>query len=277
MHGWYVEGKTLMAQGDFAAARRLYEQMVTQGGDLELEGHLGLADVARTTGGMEVARTELEAAHGMAVARGNVSVSITSAMELAELALEQGQQERFKAAMATRTGWPSDPWLVYRLGRAYARGGNSQEAQASIAAIDALSIGPSPQYDALRSLLRAEIALQASKADAAVTAAEAAVRYEPSVVAFETLGRANVAAKRGAEAARAFEQVVKRPQERCDSYDAPACYRVMEATYWLGRLKDEAGDKAGAAPLLQRFVTTWAGASGQPMLEDATRRLGASP
>ena len=62
--------------------------------------------------------------------------------------------------------------------------------------------------------------------------------------------------------ARAYEQVVKRPQERCDSYDAPACYRAMEATYWLGRLKDEAGDKAGAAPLLQRFITTRAGASG---------------
>ena len=51
----------------------------------------------------------------------------------------------------------------------------------------------------------------------------------------------------------------------------------METTYWLGRLKDEAGDKAGAAPLLRRFVTAWAGASGRPMLEDATRRLGAAP
>jgi hypothetical protein len=121
------------------------------------------------------------------------------------------------------------------------------------------------------------MALRASRAAEAVTAAEAAVRYEPSVVAFETLGRANVAARRSAEAAQAYEQIVKRPQERCDSYDAPACYRVMEATYWLGRLKDDAGDKAGAAPLLQRFVRTWTGASGQPMLEDARRRLGSSP
>jgi len=103
------------------------------------------------------------------------------------------------------------------------------------------------------------------------------VRFEPSVVAWETLGRAELAAKRSVEAARAFEQVVNRPQERCDSYDAPACFRAMEATYWLGRLKDEAGDKAGAAPLLRRFVTAWAGASGRPMLEDATRRLGAAP
>jgi serine/threonine-protein kinase len=277
LHGWYVEGKTLMAQGEFEAARQLYERMVTQGGDLEIEGHLGLADVARTTGRMDAARTELEAAHGLAAAKGNVSVSISSAMELAELALEQGRQDRFAAAMAMRSGWPSDPWLIYRIGRASARGGKGAEAEAAIRAIDSLSIGPSPQYDALRSLLRAEIALQGSKAPEAVTAAEAAVRYEPSVVAFETLGRANVAAKRSPEAARAYEQVVKRPQERCDSYDAPACYRVMEATYWLGRLKDEAGDKAGAAPLLQRFVTTWAGASGQPMLEDATRRLGSSP
>ncbi|HKP31062.1 MAG TPA: protein kinase [Gemmatimonadales bacterium] len=277
LHGWYVEGKTLMAQGQFDSAHQLYQRMVTQGGDLEIEGHLGLADVARTTGRMELARTELEAAHGLAAAKGNVSVSISSAMELAELALEQGRQDRFTTAMAMRSGWPSDPWLVYRIGRAFARGGNGAEAEAAIRAIDALSIGPSPQYDALRSLLQAEIALQASRAADAVTAAQAAVRSERSVVAFETLGRASLAAKQWTVAAGAFEQVVNRPQERCDSYDAPACYRVMEATYWLGRLKDEAGDKAGAAPLLRRFVTTWAGASGQPMLEDATRRLGSSP
>ena len=78
------------------------------------------------------------------------------------------------------------------------------------------------------------------------------------------------------DAAKGFEQVVNRPQDRCDSDDAPACYRAMEATYWLGRLKDEAGDRAGAEPLLRRFVTAWAGAAGQPMLEDATRRLGAA-
>jgi hypothetical protein len=83
-----------------------------------------------------------------------------------------------------------------------------------------------------------------------------------------------VAAKRNEDATAAYQQVVSRSHERCESYDAPACYRAVEATYWLGRLKDEAGDKEGAAPLLRRFVTAWAGASGQPMLEDAMRRLG---
>jgi hypothetical protein len=51
----------------------------------------------------------------------------------------------------------------------------------------------------------------------------------------------------------------------------------MEATYWLGRLKDDAGDHAGALPLLERFATAWAGARGQPMYDDAVRRLRKRP
>jgi tetratricopeptide (TPR) repeat protein len=275
LDAWYVEGKVLMARGEFEAARQLYQRMLSQGGDLEVEGHAGLADVARSSGRLEEARTQLEAARNMAVVRGNGSMSTIAAAELAELALELGRRDRFRAAMATLTTWPSDPWLVYRVGRAWARAGRPEDAGAAIKAIDALAIGPSRQYDALKALLRAEVALTASKAEDAVAAAEEAVRFEPSVVAYETLARADIAAKRYADAARSYEQVVSRPQERCDSYDAPACYRAGEATYWLGRLKDEAGDKAGAAPLLRRFVTAWAGASGQPMYEDATRRLGA--
>jgi tetratricopeptide (TPR) repeat protein len=144
---------------------------------------------------------------------------------------------------------------------------------AAIRSMDSLRIGPSPQYDALTSLLRAEIALASEHADSAMADAEAAIRFEPSTVAYQTLGRAALAAKRPDTAAAAFEQVVRRPQERCESYDMPACYRVIEATYQLGRLKDDAGDHAGAAPLLQRFATLWAGAKGQPMLDDANRRL----
>ena len=53
LHGWYVEGKVLIARGELEPARQLYERMVSQGGDLEIEGHRGLADIARSTGRQE--------------------------------------------------------------------------------------------------------------------------------------------------------------------------------------------------------------------------------
>ena len=109
LHGWYVEGKVLIARDELEPARQLYERMVSQGGDLEIEGHKGLADIARSTGRQEAARTQLESAHNLASARGNLTVSTSTATELAELALEQGRPDRFRAAMASVKGWPSDP------------------------------------------------------------------------------------------------------------------------------------------------------------------------
>ena len=48
--------------------------------------------------------------------------------------------------------------FAYRVGRARARGGMAAEAEAAITAIEALSTGPSRQHDALKALVRAEIA-----------------------------------------------------------------------------------------------------------------------
>ena len=270
---WYVETKALLASGDAAGARDLYQQMVTQGGDMAVEGHNGLADVARYTGHIEQARAELAAARDGALARGNIAVATSATASLAELATEEGRSSDFNTLMATLNTALPDPWLLYRIGRAWARAGRKEQALAAIRSIDSLRIGPSSQYDALTSLLRAEIALSSAQPDSAIADAEAAIRFEPSTVAYETLGRAALAAKRSDLATVAFDQVVRRPQERCESYDTPACYRAVEATYQLGRLKDDAGDHAGATPLLKRFATLWAGAKGQPMLYDANRRL----
>jgi tetratricopeptide (TPR) repeat protein len=273
VQAWYVEAKAMLASGDIAGARAMYEQMVPQGGDMAVAGHDGLADVARSTGRPDEARAQLDAARRDALARGNLAVATNDAASLAELALEQKRPADFRPAMALVGPRSPDPWVVYRVGRAWARSGNVAEVDSAIHALDSLSIGPSAQFDALKSLLRSEIALATAQTDKAVNEAEAAVTFEPSTVAYEMAARAYVAASRPADAAKAYEQVVRRGHERCESYDLPACFRAVEATYWLGRLKDDAGDHAGARPLLKKFVTAWAGAKGQPMYDDAVRRL----
>ena len=144
-------------------------------------------------------RGELEAARRDAIVRGNMAVATNDAASLAELALEQQRPADFRAAMALVGPRSPDPWVVYRVGRAWARSGNVAEVDSAIRALDSLSIGPSPQYDALKSLLRAEIALATAQPEKAVSEAEAAVRFEASTVAYETLARADLAAKRPAD------------------------------------------------------------------------------
>ena len=269
----HVAGQAQLALGQFDTARGIYQSMVSAGGDSEIEGHAGLADLARSTGLLDQARKELEAQLGAAERRGDLSAVTSAATQLAELALIAGQPPRFLAALARVPAEPSDILLAYRVGRTWARGGKAGQATGILTVMDRIAPERARQYDALKAMLRAEIAIGTSRAADAVKEAEAAVGFEPSTVALETLARAYIAANRGADAIRPLERMLARSNERCESYDAPACYRVIEAGYWLGRVKAETGDHAGAAPLLEKFVATWSAASGEPMLADAKKRL----
>ena len=273
MQAGFVAGKARLALGQFDQARTVYRAMVDGGGDAAIEGHAGLADLARSTGRLAESRSQLQLARDAAAGRGNLSVAVSAAAGLAEQALLEGKPADYRAAMLHLTDVPAEVYLAYRVGRARARGGMAAEAEAAITAIEALSTGPSRQHDALKALVRAEIALARSRSDVAVREAEAALRLEPSTIAHETLGRARVAQNRGVDAIHSFEHIAAHQAERCYSYDAPACYAAVDALYWVGRLKDEAGDRAGAEPFLKRFVTAWSGAPSQPMLDDATKRL----
>jgi tetratricopeptide (TPR) repeat protein len=273
MQAGFVAGKARLALGQFDRAREVYSAMVAGGGDAAVEGHLGLADLARSTGRLEEARRQLQQARTTALERSNLSAAITASAEQAELALQERRPQDYKAAIARLSEIPPEVYLAYRVGRARARGGMTNEAAEALKAIEALRTGPSRQHDALQALVRAEIALARSEPAVALQEAESAVRFEPSTVAYETLARALMAQKRGAEAVRSFEHIVAHPAERCYSYDAPACYGAVDAQYWIGRLKDDAGDRTGAEPFLKKFVSAWSGAPAQPMLADAAKRL----
>jgi tetratricopeptide (TPR) repeat protein/predicted Ser/Thr protein kinase len=273
----FVAGKAQIVLGRLDAARETYRRMVLAGGDSEVEGHAGLADLARSTGRRDEALRELEAQRTTAVQRQNQSAATSAGIGLAEMALADGSPSRAGEALARITPLPSDVLLLYRIGRAWARAGRSTEASAVLEKMDNDAPEHSRQFDALKAMLRAEIALGASDTGTAVQEAEAAVGFEPSTAALDTMARAYIAAKRWTDAVRPLEQILERPDERCESDDAPACYRVTEAEYWLGRVMDEGGDHEGAAPHLRKFAAMWAGATGQPMLEDAKRRLAAHP
>jgi tetratricopeptide (TPR) repeat protein len=268
----FVAGKAQLALGRFDDARATYQQMVLAGGDSQIEGHAGLADLARSTGHLDDARAELEAERAAAEVRENTSARLTAAAALAELALEQSSPARFEQALSGLGDLPPDPQIIYRVGRAWARGRRPAEATAMLRKLDEHGSERSRQFDMFKALLRADIALGSAKPDLAVREAEAAVGFESSTLALDTLARAYIAANRPRDAIRPLEQVIARPNERCESDDAPACYRVVEAEYWLGRSVDEVGEAGSAAPHLQKFVATWTGRAGA-LVKDAERRL----
>jgi tetratricopeptide (TPR) repeat protein/predicted Ser/Thr protein kinase len=273
MQAGFVAGKARLALGEFDKARAVYDAMVAGGGDAAIEGHYGLADLSRSTGQLDEAKNQLQQTYQLATQRGNTSVATSVAAEEAELALFTGNQHEYSEWIGKLANIPSEVYLAYRVGRARARGGMTNEAAEAIAKIESLRTGPSHQHDALLALLRSEIALARAQNETAVQEAETALRSEPTTIAHETLARALVAQHRGAEAIRSYEYIVAHPTERCYTYDAPACHGNTEALYWIGRLKDEAGDHDGADSYLKKFTSAWAGAAGTPMFDDASKRL----
>jgi tetratricopeptide (TPR) repeat protein len=229
----YVEGKALIALGRLGEARALYMRMVAAGGEPEIEGHAGLADLARASGRRDEARRELEAERTAASHRDNTYSAAIAAAGLAELAAEDASRDGVRTALAQAPVSSTDIQVLYRIGRAWARGGDTAQASAILARMDVVAPEHSRQFDALKAMLRAEIALASKDTARAIKEADTAVDFHPSGAALDTLGRARLAAGRPSDAAKSFEQFLRRPGERCDSDDAPACYRVSDVRAWL--------------------------------------------
>jgi tetratricopeptide (TPR) repeat protein len=135
-----------------------------------------------------------------------------------------------------------------------------------------------PRLESLRLVLRAEVALAQGKASEAVEAAQAAVHYENSTMARETLARSYMAAAKNDEAIREYERVLARSGERAESYDAPAFHHVVETHYRLAVLYEKSGQTDRARSHLETFLKYWSQAdSDLEIYKDAKRRLRSVP
>jgi eukaryotic-like serine/threonine-protein kinase len=268
----FVAARAELALGRLDAARATYELLAAPGGDLESDGRLGLADLALGTGRFEPARAELEAAWQAATRQGNVLALAHAATAGAELALTTGERDELQLALA-RLESVQHPVGIYLKARSYARAGFAVEARAGLDELAGTTSDSSPDQ-AMRALLRAEVAMAEGDAAAAVEAADAAWGFQPSVLARETQARAYATAGRSADAIRFYEEVLARHTQRLDSYDALGFHRLQEVRLRLATLLDDAGQPTRAQPHFEALVSAWAGAEpAPPAYAEVQRRL----
>jgi tetratricopeptide (TPR) repeat protein len=251
--------------------------MVALGGGAEGEGWLGRFDLARASGRTEDTTTALAAALRAADQRGNILAAIRVVAAQSELALAQGNEGAVVSRLMARFADVQAPIGIYLVGRTLARAGRVAEAQTHAPRLDAAANPVAPD-EALKKLLRAEIAVAQGDHEAAVVAADEAYALERSVLARETQARAFVAAGRSADALRAYEDVLVRAAERTDAHDSPGFHRVVQGRYDLAVLLDDTGDRARAQPHFDQLLSWWANAdAADPRVADVRRRLGRSP
>jgi tetratricopeptide (TPR) repeat protein/predicted Ser/Thr protein kinase len=269
----FVAAQAELALGQIDAAQRTYQTMVSLGGPAEMQGLMGLADIALGTGNWKEAANRLTAARDSADRQQNALASGRVRTALADLALAEGRSGEVAGLMAG-LGEQSDLVLVYLAGRTYARAGRLADADRALGAMK-LKADAAPADQALAAMLRSEIARARRDTAAAVSEADAAWGLERSVLARETQALAYAAAGRQSDAATAYTDVLRRRTERIAAYDAQSFHRVVQDEYLLGVLLDEMGLREGARPLLEKIVTVWTGGSGA-LAADARRRLAKS-
>jgi tetratricopeptide (TPR) repeat protein len=263
-------GVSQLVLGRLDGATQTYRTLVTLGGDAEVQGRLGLADIALARGETKQARTELEAAFLAATRQGNGLASGRAAVTLAEVAFASSDLKEFTLQMH-RLRDRSNPLLRFLVDRTRLRAGRL--ADPSELPLKASSNAASADKS-LEAILRAEEAMARKDWPKAIQESDQAWSLDPSVLARETQARAR-ASSNPKEAAAFFEDVLRRGAERIlVAPDSPGFHKLIEVERELGILLDNLGEKKRSRPHLEAFLAlrSVSGLSSKDAVE-VTKRL----
>jgi tetratricopeptide (TPR) repeat protein len=262
--------------GQVPEAKAHFRSMIDAGAGGEVNGRVGLADLLRATGHPRDARVSFEAAVIAADKRDDAVATARARVALAELLLDDAASRAEGLQLLARVpAAATDPELIVRIGRAYARGARLADAQRVLSIMKQVADAkPYPHLKSLHEQLVTDIAIADGRAAVAVESAARAVQLEPSVVAVDALARAFDAAGRTADAVRAYNEVLVRAASRADGDDDPSFRRVVDIHYRLGVLLQDSGQTADARTHLETFLKYWSDADPNlEMKKDATNRV----
>lgn len=274
-----VEGTIYLALDRLQDARQVFDGLVKTGGNAEIQGHLLLADLDLAVGQVNDATEELKGGIVAAEKSGDSFSGASAQIRLAETFLPRSPAQARQ--LLTKTKLPKwSPVLTFLAGRASIWAGDPEQANRSLRSINHLiQENDVPPLRAIRSLLEAEISLVKKRFAGAIDAAQKAVGYQNSALAIETLARCYEAAGKNDDAARQYELLFTRGNERIgdirsENLDVPGFHRLVEDHYRLGVLYQKLNRNANARFQFQKFLSYTT--KPDPNLErakDAQRRL----
>jgi tetratricopeptide (TPR) repeat protein len=259
--------------GKEGEADGIWRQMLALGGDAALMARDAMADAAQTRDNLKEAVVQLEYGVTADAAMDNAYDMSRKLIFLADIHRASGDRTSLMNSLH-KLREPSNPELIFLLGRLYARSGRVGGAERRLHRLDELA-DKTPRVISFSNMLQSEIAVAQSRPLDAIQWANIAVQHLNSPLAIETLARTYEIAGSREEAARQYELLLARSNERqFDSADSPALHAVAAAHYRLGVLYQSLGRDDLALQQFSLFLN-YAGEAQRtgPLYEDARKRL----
>jgi tetratricopeptide (TPR) repeat protein len=260
-----------LAAGDVARARGTYQQ-VSQAGDAGASlSAIGLADIAMYEGRYDEAIATLPAAARSDRDRKNSVGAASKLVALAEAYQARRNDSARQAAIAEARGLSTQENVLVPAARMAIVSGRTDEAEKIAAELAQRLPATSRAY---AKLIDGEIAIARKQYVTAIGALNDAQKLADLWLVRYALGIAYFQDGHYPEAVSEFEKCRTRRGEATAVFldDLPTFHYYAALPYWLGRAREM--QKLDARPQFQEFLRIREGATGDPMVEDARRRLG---
>jgi eukaryotic-like serine/threonine-protein kinase len=266
-------GSYYLGIGKESEANTIWRQMLALGGDAAGVARAAMADAAQTRDNLKEAIIELGYGVTADAAIDNAYDMSRKQILLAELYRASGDHTSLMNSLH-KLREPSSPELIFMLGKLYARSGYIGGAKRQLQRLEG-TVNRTPRVMSFSNMLQSEIAVAQNRPMDAVQAASLAVQHLNAPLAIETLATANEIAGRREEAARQYELLLARSNERqFESVDSPALHAVAGAHYRLGVLYQSLG-RDDLARKQFGLLMTYAGDAERtgPLYDDVRERL----
>jgi tetratricopeptide (TPR) repeat protein/tRNA A-37 threonylcarbamoyl transferase component Bud32 len=263
-----------LTSNDVARARTTYQQASAAGDAGASLTAMGLADLAMYEGRYADAIALLPSAAQRDQDQGNSVGAVAKLIALAEAHAARNEPAPRQAAIAKARSLSNQDSVLVPAARLAVAAGRPDEARVIAAELGRRLPAQSRAY---AKLIEAEIAMGGGQYPAAIDALNAAQRQADLWLVRFALGRAYFERGDYPEAASEFEKCRQRRGEATALFldDLPTFRHYATLPYWLGRAREM--QKLDARPQFQEFLKIRQGATTDPLVEDARRRLEANP
>jgi tetratricopeptide (TPR) repeat protein len=262
-----------LTSGDHARARATYQQAAGAGVAGISVSAMGLADVAMYEGRYADAIGSLPAAAKVDEDQGNAVAAAAKLVALAEAHAARNEAGPREQALAHARKLSDQDSVLLPAARLAVAAGRLDDARAIASALGKRLQVQSRAYGLL---IEGEILMSGKKLPEAIDALNAAQKLADVWLVRFDLGIAYFQAGDYLEAASEFEKCRARRGEATALFldDIPTFRYYATLPYWLGRARE--AQKLDARPQFQEFLRIRQGASGDPLVDDARRRIDAA-